>query len=386
MRKGVNGKIVKIDNIEFFERAITDSLLTEGVIGDSGIEVEKEEWERLAEYVRHYNIIYKAIPYPLYLTESDVKYAAIAKFIKRCVGEGTDIWVDNALYISLGLNKAIKFKGESWGIVSASKGNKRDADIERFKHEIGYKEFEWFISKIENGDYTRSYYDEFMGEFVEACNGDDEIMRRELAKILEFSTPPKRILLKDNAILDIDNGVEYYLDIYFHKLKPTGEKQYVLSVFDDSPDFKTQPVYVKTYGYDLYKKDVKNDGRLEKCKREDLVGVYNLFEAICARKIAYEDEDFEDFRAILSDGELVYEVDNVVYKCRSYRTKKATEIARGMSIYSYRVGMVYLMETTHIGKGIYKERIYSNGMNNTDLRLCKVQFRDSQGRQIIIGQ
>ena len=132
-----------------------------------------------------------------------------------------------------------------------------------------------------------------------------------------------------------------------------------MSVFDDSPDFKTQPVYVKTYGYDLYKKDVKNDGRLEKCKREDLVGVYNLFEAICARKIAYEDEDFEDFRAILSDGELVYEVDNVVYKCRSYRTKRATEIARGMSIYSYRVGMVYLMETT-IGKEFTK-REYTMG-------------------------
>ena len=102
MKKLVNGKVVDIGNIELFEMAAEGVALRNVAISNTDIGVpEGIDTELMNKLIGQYDVFYKAMPYPLYAVEHDIKYATLANFIKMCNRQEITMWVDGGLFILL---------------------------------------------------------------------------------------------------------------------------------------------------------------------------------------------------------------------------------------------------------------------------------------------
>ena len=83
MRKLVNGKVIEIDNIELFELAAEGLALQNTAISSTNDGIEANINSPLVrKYIKQYDVFFKAMPYPLYAIEADIKYATLGNFIK----------------------------------------------------------------------------------------------------------------------------------------------------------------------------------------------------------------------------------------------------------------------------------------------------------------
>ena len=380
MKKLVNGKIVDIKNIELFEKAAEGAVLAKIATSNISDKITVES-DIINECIKHYEVIYKSMPFPLYCVESNIKHATIATFIKDCMTEPLHMWVEDGLFICVDSknNLALKIVGNTWGIVTTTCVREDNTSIENFRHEVGYREYEWLLRKIMLRENTGSFYKEFMADFVKACGGQDILLRWELSNILTFGNLPEKIALKEDRIINLEDKSEFILDIYSAGSKKNGESEYVISLVGNDNDIKLKPKYVKTYKFDIYEKKYTGGDSIVKAEegklqKNNILGLSNLFNTLCSIKMASENTEFEQFYGIMADRDLVYIINGRLFVCKAFRAAETKEIARGIELYSYNRGLIYFIKPTNMGKGVKKEMIYSYSLKDETLRLCKIQF------------
>ena len=380
LKKKVNGKTVDIQNIEVFEKA-AEGMAINRTTASTISNIPENIMEKAKEYIELYMSFYKSLPFPLYAIDSNIKYVTIGCFIKKKSQNKPKLWVSNALYICIDEETgiAIQFINMTWGFIKVETIKEDNTNLEEYQEECGFGDFIWALAKILKKQSTSTYYNEFMGEFIKACNGQPMVLKWELGNILEFGRIPDRIEFKHNQVTDLNSGDIYTLDIYITGLRETKKKQHVWSLFDDEVEPTVKPKYVKQYGFDTFRKEiVTDDNKIEpncdKIKKVEMFGMTSLFNTMCAIKNAAEHETFEDYQGFIADGSLVYVINNRVFIAKAHRFVEPKEVARGVELYSYDRGIVYFLKSKHIAKGIKKETVYSYSLKDGNLRLCKIMF------------
>lgn len=382
MRKIVNSKVININNIELFELAAEGLALQKTAVSvtDEGIEADINS-PLLQRYIKQYDIFFKAMPYPLYAIEADIKYATLGTFIARLSKDKITMWVDRGLHILLDkeTGMTLRIVNNTWSIIYETSHKENNTNIELYRDSVGYMEYRWILNKIINKETTANFYQEFMPDFIKACNGQNMIIKWELENMLTFGIVPNKTEFKQNKILDLNNNEEYLLDIFCTGTASTGEKIQSWNLSDNSfGGPSTRYKQIKTYGFDAYSKPMadgsKSNSKLEKCK---ITGLHNLFMQLCAIKEANDAPTFPNFEGVISDTNLVYTVDNRLYVAKSNRLTDSKDIAHGVELYTVENNKVYFVKSRRINEksGIYKDNLYSYNIADGKIRLCKTVFR-----------
>lgn len=379
MRKLVNGKVINVDNIELFELAAEGLALQNTAVSTTADGIEATINSPLVhKYIKQYDVFFKAMPYPLYAIEEDIKYATLGNFIKSLSKHSIDMWVNKGLHIRLDKNTGMTLKivNNTWSIVYNKENRSDNTSMELFEHSVGYKEYTWILDKIIKKQTTANFYVEFMPEFVKACNGQSMVLKWELENILTFGVIPNKIELKQNKILHLNEDKEYLLDIYCTGMTETEEKIQSWNLTDYG-NMTSTPRYkqVKTYGFDAYAKPIydstKGNGKLEKC---NMVGLHNLFMQLCSIKTAKEMTTFPNFDGIICDSNIAFVIDKKLFVAKSNRLSEPKDIAHGVSIYSMEGNKVYFIKSKRIDDKISKDSLYSYNISDGSIRLCKTIF------------
>lgn len=406
MKKIVNGRIAEIGDIRLFELAFEGLALNKIATSNISNTIEGEN-NLISECLGLYNEVYKRLPFPLYGIETNIKYAAIIKYIREklitilesdeqtkkgeeiktsniAIIKELDFWIDGGLCIGIEKNKALKIVGNTWGIEVIKEPHDDNTDLELYKQDTGYKEFKWAIDKLIKNETVADLYDTFMPEFLAACNQEPMIIKWELNKILEFGYIPEKIETENNKIIDIDNGTIYTLDIYSNgrvKLKETLEC-IDLTASDVNKAISKKDKYINTYGYDLYKKELReNKDELERGSYGKMVATNNkAFDSVFKNALiigtANNNIDNINITGFIKGGNIIYSIDSRVYKCNSEEYSENTELAKNMQIYSWYRGKVYLKRDIKIAAGIVKEIIYAIDLETSNLKLCRIAYKN----------
>lgn len=378
MKKLVNGKVVNIENIQLFKLAAEGLALQNTAISSTGDGVEANINSPLVrKYIKLYDIFFKSMPYPLYAIEDDIKYATLGCFVKTFINESNNIWVDRGLHIKLDqtTGMTLRIVNNTWSIVYIKENKEDNTSLELFKDKIGYAEYSWILKKIINKETTANFYEEFMPDFVKACNQQPMVLKWELENILTFGMIPNRVEFKQNKILNIQDDEEYTLDIYCTGFADTGEKMQSWSLTESAGLMSTKKKQIKTYGYDAYSKPIygnsRTEGKLSKCK---LTGLQNLFMQLCGLKGALEMNTFPDFEGMVSDTNLVFTIDKRLYLTKSNRLMEPKDIAHGAELYNVEKNKIYFIKSKKINERISEDSLYSYNIPDGVVRLCKIGF------------
>lgn len=378
MKKLVNGKVINIDNIELFELAAEGLALQNTAISTTNDGVDGNLNSPLVRrYIKQYDIFFKAMPYPLYAIEADIKYATLGNFIKAFSKEKINMWVDKGLYIKLDAETGMTLKivNNTWSIVYVKDRKTDNTSMSNFTNSVGYTEYNWLLKKIINKETTANFYTEFMPDFVKACNGQPMVLKWELENILTFGAIPNRMEFKDNSILCPQADEEYTLDIYCTGTIDTDEKIQSWSLSDDNGGSNIRYKQMKTYGFDVYAKALHgasgDSGKLSKCK---LNGMHNLFMQLCGIKNATDMPKFPVYQGIIDDTNLVFTVDKRLFIAKSNRLVEPKDIASGVELFSMDNGKVYFIKSKKINESISKESLYSYNIRDGAVKLCKIVF------------
>lgn len=378
MKKLVNGKVVEINNIQLFELAAEGMALQSTAISTTKDGIEANINSSLArKYIKQYDIFFKAMPYPLYAIESDIKYATLGNFIASLSREHINMWVDKGLFIQLDktTGMALHIVNNTWSIEYNKSENKNNISMSNYKSSIGYAEYSWVLRKITNKEATSGFYAEFMPEFVKACNNQPMVIKWELENILTFGNIPNRTDFRINKIIDVANDKEYTLDIYFNGTVETDEKIQAWDFSGNNIDSNVKYKSIKTYAFDAYSKSLsdgaKASGKLEECK---LTGLHNVFMQLCAIKSAQELNKFPNFEGIIVDNNIIFTIDNRLYITKSNRLMEPKDIAHGIELYTVDKGKIYFIKSKKISDKVSKDSLYSYAINTGVIRLAKTVF------------
>lgn len=381
MKKRVNGKTVDIGNIEVFEKAAESMAINRTVMSAITDKIGVGS-DIIDEYIYLYGMFYKSLPFPLYAIDNDAKYAVIGCFIKKRATNIPKLWVNNGLYICIDEDNKIvlNFINSSWGLIKVESIKEDNTDLTQYQSECGFNDLLWALSKILNKESTSGYYKEFMPEFIKACNNQPMVLKWELSNILDFGRIPNRYSFESNKILDMETKNEYILDIFVAGVRESKEKQHVWSLFGDEED-TVKPKLIKMYGFEVYRKVASGEDRIkpneDKLHKCELFGATSIFNTLCAIKNINDSNVFEPYVAFIAGENLVYSINNRVFIAKANRFAESKEIARGVELYAYDREMIFLVKSKNLGKGIKKETIYSYSLKDGNLRLCKIQFKNT---------
>ena len=383
MQKIVNGVLVDIGDVRIFEEAMRGLVMAKQAISNINITIDKES-EIIKSCIDTYNRIYRSLPFPLYSIENDVKYAAMAECMRVynpelkkytfCILGGLNILVDS--------NKVLKIIGNDWCVEPVKFKIVENAVLKNYKDEVGYREFTWAVNKISKGKSLVSYYQEFMPEFLKACNGDPSILKYELANILNFEAFPSRIEFDDNVILDLDNGDWYSFDTYLVGKVANGNKIEAFSIAKGGGSIGIADEYLPTYGYTVFKKEVTYDDDLPdmtlygKMTKVDNTEVFDsIFENIV--RLGIKDNHVLDTTVIgfIKDGNIIYQIGDKIYKCSSVKYSRSVEIVHGVALYGIKDNTLYISRSNVDRNKVKKETIYSLDLRQGKIKICGIVFK-----------
>ena len=376
--------MVDILNIELFEKAAEQQLALVPccqAITDLAI----RDCEKINLYILQYLRVYKQIPYPLNSIEDDIKYVVIGTYMLDKSGQSdVKMWVDHGLIILLNEEdrKVIKFQGIYWAIQTVNEIKPDNLDIENWKDEIGYAEFEWVLRQLISGKQTAGFYDKFMPAFVTACRNQPMVLKWELGNILKFGYVPKEQEFIENKIIDKNKNEIYMLDTYVAGVRQDATKKvWQVNIGDgllDDQDDEEQNPKIKVYGFQVYKKPIKFTGDMkpgdDRLKRFDVPCMAQIFQRLTAIKNTTEQQMFENFTGAVCGDKLVYTINGRLYigdKNLSFGDK---EIARGVQLYSVDKKQVYFYKNTNIGEDIVKRKLYSYTYKDSSFRVVNIDF------------
>lgn len=377
MKKIVNGKLIDIKNVELFEAAF-EGLALGRLVSSSISDTISENTHEINSYIAAYESIYKSLPFPLYSVNLPIFYSAMAMCLREKVDLPNRMWVDNSLYVQVEANKALKFLGSSWGIVSIQKPEEDNTDIENYNGQPGYNEYKWVVIQTMKEESLRNFYAVFMREFIAACNKEPLIIKFELGRMLDFGPVPDKINLKENRLVDTGTQSEYFIDIFSTGKKKTKDSELVFNL-SKGGELRRQYKQVNTYDFDIYEKkavpeDIMEGAQISKMQQCDLDGAAAVFETIYARGASLGGVDKVSYTGIVIGNEIIFGTGGRLYLCTANKYSKPIEIARNADIYSYESGFVYIVKRVRCDSGVTKEMIYSYNLNDAGVRLCKIQF------------
>lgn len=383
MKKLVNGKVVDIKNIELFELAGEGIALNSIAISNTNIGIPNGiSNELMNRIIGQYDVFYKSMPYPLYAIESDIKYATLANFIKRFNKEGLVMWVDNGLYILIDSKTGytLHILNNTWSFISCEPKEPR-IDMSIYKDCVGYAEYCWVLNRIINRKATGNFYETFMKEFVDACNGNEMVLRWELQNILNFGNIPKKIELLDDRIIDITNNCLYTIDIYVSKI--IDDYKHPVTAWNvGTTDVKVGKTYNKktVFGYKGYRKQILNNSASEKGTAVEfqpcqLIGLQNIFLTLSAIKGAQNRQSFPVYRGLAINGTIAYQIKDSIYVCKANRITEQNEIARGASIFGADNNNIYFCKEARVRDNVIKETMYSYNVSSNTFRICNIRYK-----------
>lgn len=378
MKKLVNSKVIDIDNIELFEMAAEGMVLQSQTVSNTSDGIDQDmNSPAIQRYIKLYDIFFKSMPYPLYAIESDIKYATLANFIKSCLKDEAQIWVENGIYIKIDLNTGLTLHlvNNTWSLTYVKEFKDDNTDMELFKDFEGYKEYTWVLDKVIKRETTANFYKEFMPKFVEACNNEAMIINWELKNILTFCNVPNKIELKPNTIINPSDDCEYSLDIFCSGTVETGEKAVSWNFTGDGNISNTTNKTIRTYDFDSYSKKLtagaKSSDKMTKC---EVTGLRNLFTQLCAIKAAKDMSKFPEFEGIIFDGYIIFTINKRLYIAKNNKLMTPIDVAHGVSIYGVDGGKVYFVKSKQINNAISKDTMYSYTLKNENIKMCKIFF------------
>lgn len=377
MRKIVNGKIIDIKNMELFELAAeglarqnaTTSVTAEGVVADL-------QSPLVRRYIKQYDVLKKALPYPLYAIETDIKYAMMGSCIKRFSREPLKMWVKDGLHIQLDSTSGMTLKlvNNTWSIEYVTDSVGDNTSTELYKDQPGYNEFTWVLRKILNKEGTVTFYKEFMPEFVVACNNQPVILKWELENMLTFGSIPDKMHFPANKIIDIDENKEYTLDIFADgEAEIDDETQTVWNFTGPGISTYQKKKSIKIYKFDAYSKGLDKVDKISKCT---IPGLNNLFMQLCGIRTACEYTSFPDFVGAISNEQFAFVIENRLYVTKKSRINNPVMIATDVELYTLEHGRIYFTRSKHIDSKIKKDILYAYNFRDNTMRACKVVYRD----------
>lgn len=382
IKKVVNGRNVRISNIELFELAAEGLLMQNITMNSTAEAISKDIKGEIAnKLITQYNILFKSMPYPLYAIESSLKYATIATFIKVINEEEYNMWINDGLYIEINSSdgQTLHLINNTWSIVSIET-SEDNTDLENFKDEPGYEQYTWFLEKILGDHADVNFYEQFMPEFYAACNGNDMIFQNEIKNILNFAILPEKLKIESNTILDTDKNCEYTLDIYQTGYAETEEKENVWSLASSYISSRVQNKRVRVYGYTAYSKALtkeasENFNIPEKLTETKMPGLQQLFTTLVGIKNAQEIKKFTTYYGVILNNHLIFFTDRSLFITRSNRTTDVKEIAKGVELYGINSNCVYFTRSKRINSMIQKEQVWCLNLTDMTTTLCKIEYK-----------
>lgn len=382
MKKLVNGKVVDIKNIELFELAAEGLARQNTTVSNTSDGISSHvNSDIMQKYIKQYDVFFKSMPYPLYAIEADIKYVTLANFIKALNKNSPVMWIDKGLHIQIdkNTNMTLHIVNNTWSI-EYNEPQPDNTNIRDYEDCTGHTEYSWLLYKILKRESTANYYETFMKDFIDACKGNDMIVRWELEHILEFGKLPNKIELFDNKVLDITNNCEYTLDIFVSKTVDSGEKSTCWNFTNGGVTSRQVSKQVKLYGFDAYVKSLSNEafrykGMPDKLTKTNITGLQNMFITLSGIKNAKERKSFPTYKGIIIDSNLIFTIDGSLFVTKSNRVSECKEIARGIEIYGIDRNNVYFIKEKKITDSISKESIYCYNLGDRSIRLCKIGFK-----------
>lgn len=377
MRKVVNGKIIDIKNMELFELAAeglarqnsATSTTAEGVAADL-------QSPLVRRYIKQYDIIKRALPYPLYAIETDIKYATMGSCIKAFSRTPIKMWVRDGLHIQLDSTSGMTLRlvNNTWGIEYVSDSFGDNTSTELYKDQPGYREFTWVLKKILNKEGTIAFYKEFMPEFTVACNNQPMILKWELENMLTFGSIPNKMNFPSNKVIDIDENKEYTLDIFADGEAEIEDETQTVWNFA-GPGIRTQQKKktIKIFKFDAYSKRLDKVDKISSCK---LPGLNNLFMQLCGIRTACEYTDFPNFIGAMSNDQFAFVIEHRLYVTKKSRLANTVMIATDVELYTIEHGRIYFTRSRHIDSKVKKDVLYAYSIRDNTMRACKVIYRD----------
>jgi len=379
MRKVVNGKVIDIDNIEIFDLASRGMALQKVTLSNTGDGIDKSlNVPEVRKYINLYDIFFNSLPYPLYAIESPIKYSALGTFIKMASKRQIGMWIDDGLNILINntTGAVLKIVNNSWSLEYTHKKEKDNTSMDIYKNSPGYKEYQWVLGRVSKNYPTSNFYQQFMPEFLKACNNDLNIVRHELKNILTFASIPARADLKRDRIVDIDNEKEYYIDIYCSGEIETGETTQTWNLLDGANEISSaKRNTIKTYEFKGYTKPTmglgEKDSEPQQC---NLPGLRTIFMVLCEAKEALKSEKFPEYEGILSGVHLVFTINNGIFITKLNRMAVPKGVARGVELYAVNDNKIYYTQKQKIGDNAFKNIMYSYNIIDTKTTVCKISY------------
>lgn len=384
MKKYVNGKVVDIRDAEVFELGFEGVALNKYTVSNISDQLDGEP-ELVRVCVEQYCKMYNSLPFPMYAIETDIKYCAMAIYIKDKVAELMGIplklWVDRGIMIWLSDKRVLKIVGSTWGInkndmyeEELTEEQEESVNLERYVDDTGYTEFKWCLIQLMNGKDLSGFYNEFLKGFEEACMGQPMVMKWELSRLLDFGYVPERQATESNIVRNIDNGRVYQIDVFWTgKMKPVrnGEKVMVFDMTSGGQGSYMKTRQEKEYNFDIF--EIAEGGTRRRLKEEKLAFSGLLYTLV---EIGKDNDRVE--RVVysgLTDGDiLAFDIEGTLYLGSANKSLRA--IGTGVTLWAIEKSKVYMEKRIKLGTGAYKYIYYSYEPKGDKLKLCKVEFRD----------
>lgn len=381
MRKAINGKIVTIDNVEIFQQAEKALLLNRVCttnLSDPFILLNESQADKLKDLVSVYEALYTALPYPLYALDMPIKYATLGLLAKQIIDD-IEIYVEDCsldVVIDTGSDVAVQFINKSYKVIPFSTKEKKSlTDLSSYQNTKYYIYFDYCLNKFispeseSNVDFT-DFYSLISSNILSACS-DKKDIAAQLENILRVKSVPKRGYFKTNVILDTSNKREYILNFIKDGVsendEPSGMK--CISLVTGKVTNAVSKDVTQLWKLDCYVRE--NDD--SKLKNSNRAGFYTLFYMLCSMREANKLDYFPDFKAIIVDGKLIVELDNIVYVAPSDKLGNLVPIAEGAELYSIDKNNIYLESADRTGK-IKEKSIYCYNTRKGSLELCQTKY------------
>lgn len=378
MKKKVNGKVIEIPNMDLIEKGF-EGLALGRLVSSYITDTVSDDSELMNKCIKQYDSVYKSLPFPLYAIEENIKYSMMAMYLRDTIDEPIEMWVDSALFVAVDKNRALKFVGNTWAVVSIEKIQDDNTDIDNYNGEPGYTEYAWVLQQLMEGKSLSGYYNRFMKSFVEACNNEPMVLKWELTRLLDFGYVPKEMQLNPDKLYDVDSKSEYFIDIFSAGKRQVPGFNYQFDLTSKGEGLKKTAKYTEVFDFEVYEKKVQPEDvtvksdirRIQKC---NLDGLAAIFETVVGKGSLQSTIDDITYTGIIVGDDVFYQIGGSLYRCRAKKYEKGKEIARNIELYGYENGLIYMLKKSLCSSGVTKEAIYAYGVKDSKIRLCKISY------------
>ena len=373
MKKRVNGKVVDIRNIELFKLGYEGQLLNKRSISKIEDTIENKGILVKTAVTKYREYLGKLV-FPLNMVEEPIKYTMLGMLLQKdlenqiiCISDGIIIKLDDAVQLHM--------VAGTWAIEALTIKAKRpfDLSLEIYNSEVGYKEFKWAYAQLVNNKTTEDFYQEFMPDFVRACNNKKMIMQWELSRLLDFGTIPKKQEFGVNKITDFEGSKEYSIDVYCAGKREVSNNIYTLmnkggkTILDITKEKKD------VYNFDIYEKSISNVNNKTK-KVDGPEGLTGVFDAILLNGLSDDGLREYSYTGFIKDGYILFEVNKNIYVADLYKYTGVKKLISNVELYSIENNRLYVNKRKKLLSGICEETLYSYDLVDNKVRLCRINF------------